>query len=513
MRARAFFDALTILLSSALGLVVEIVAGRLLAPYVGMSLYSWTAIIAVVLGGFSLGHWWGGRLAGPGCDRARGHLRLAWLCAAASGAALVAVPVLRLAAPFLDADGAHPVVAILGFAMAGFFAPSLFVGAVSPIVTKLAVEEAAVGEVGRVLGRLFALSALGAIAGTLAAGFVFIAWIGSSGTMLACALLYGVLAALHAALAGRAQAALAVAALAFLAPSGAALLPAYGRVCDVESAYFCLRRVDAAAIAGQPARMLVLDHLAHGVNVRDDPTLLVQPYLHLVDELMTLRGLGDRPAAFFAGGGAFTLPRAWAAEYPQARLTVAEIDPAVAAFARSDFWLRDTPALAILAQDARRALQALPVGPSLDLVFADAFHDLAMPVHLATREWHGAVRARLAPGGAYLVNVIEDRRAPRFLFALVATLAADFAHVEVWVEMAEQAPGQRITYLLLASDTPTPSGRVASRRGPERRWARLPDSIVAARVAAAEVPILTDDYAPVDRLMSHVILSREASGR
>ena len=161
MRMRAVGDALTILLASALGLVVEIVAGRLLAPYVGMSLYSWTAIIAVVLGGFSLGHWWGGWLAGPRCDRARGHLRLAWLLAGCAGAALLAVPALRLAAPYLDTDGAHPLGAIVGFALAGFFAPSLFVGAVSPIVTKLAAEEAPSGQIGRVLGRFFALSIRG----------------------------------------------------------------------------------------------------------------------------------------------------------------------------------------------------------------------------------------------------------------------------------------------------------------------------------------------------------------
>jgi predicted membrane-bound spermidine synthase len=48
---------------SGVSLVVEIVAGRMLAPYVGMSLYTWTSIIAVVLAGFSIGHWWGGHIA------------------------------------------------------------------------------------------------------------------------------------------------------------------------------------------------------------------------------------------------------------------------------------------------------------------------------------------------------------------------------------------------------------------------------------------------------------------
>ena len=514
MTARGWGDAITMLLAAALGLVVEIVAGRLLAPYVGMSLHSWTAIIAVVLGGFSLGHWWGGRLAGPGCVRRTGHRRLAWLLFGSAVATLLAVPALRLAAPWLDRDGVSPLAAILGLAMAGFFVPSLLVGTVSPIVTKLAVADAPADRVGPVLGRMFALSALGAIAGTLTAGFVFVAWIGSVGTMLVCAALYGLLAAGHAAAATRRKVVTAAAAslAALLLPFAARQLPPFATQCYSESAYFCLRIVDATAQVGQPARLMVLDHLAHGVNVRDDPTLLVQPYLHLADELMVRRGLTEAPRGFFVGGGAFTLPRAWAADYPAGEFTVAELDPAVVRSARHDFWLQDSPALSIVVADGRMALQTIPGSPRFDLVLADAFHDLAMPVHLATREWHQAVRRRLAPGGAYVANVIEDKVSPRFLMALVHTLQQDFPVVEVWVEMA-QAQGRRVTYLVLAAEAPTEVARLASRRGPERGWARLPPEFVAARIAAAAVPVLTDDYAPVDRLMAHLLLSAEASGR
>lgn len=511
MTARGLGDAATMLLTAALGLVVEIVAGRLLAPYVGMSLHSWTAIIAVVLGGFSVGHWWGGRLAGADCDRRIGHRRLGWLLAGCAVATLLAVPALRLAAPWLDREGVSPLVAILGLSLAGFFLPSLLVGTVSPIVTRLAVAEALPDEMGPVLGRMFALSALGAIAGTLAAGFLFIAWIGSSGTMLACAAAYGLLGVAHAWAGGARRSAVAAAGALLLLPS-AARLPALTSACDSESAYVCIRVVDAAATVGQPARLMVLDHLAHGVNVRDDPSLLVQSYLHLADELLTRRGVPEAPQGFLLGGGAFTLPRLWAADHPRGHFTVAELDPAVAAAARRDFWLGDSPNLSIQAADGRVALQRLPAAPAFDVVLADAFQDLAMPVHLATREWHTAVRARLRPGGAYLVNVMEDRARPRFLLALAHTLAQDFPVVEVWVEMAA-APGRRVTYLLLASDVPTPVARLASRRGPDRGWARLPPDLVRARIAEAAVPVLTDDFAPVDRLMTHLLLSTEASGR
>lgn len=44
-------------------LVIEIVAGRILAPFVGVSLYTWTSIIGVVLAGISIGAYLGGKLA------------------------------------------------------------------------------------------------------------------------------------------------------------------------------------------------------------------------------------------------------------------------------------------------------------------------------------------------------------------------------------------------------------------------------------------------------------------
>ena len=44
-------------------MVIELVAGRLVAPLVGNSLYTWTSIIGVILAGISLGNYIGGRLA------------------------------------------------------------------------------------------------------------------------------------------------------------------------------------------------------------------------------------------------------------------------------------------------------------------------------------------------------------------------------------------------------------------------------------------------------------------
>ena len=44
-------------------MAIELAASRILAPHVGVSLYSWTGIIGVVLAAMALGNYLGGRLA------------------------------------------------------------------------------------------------------------------------------------------------------------------------------------------------------------------------------------------------------------------------------------------------------------------------------------------------------------------------------------------------------------------------------------------------------------------
>jgi len=68
-----------VFVTSAAVLVLEIVAARLLAPYVGVTLETYTAIIGTILAAISLGTWIGGRLAdrrsthGPALTRALQH--------------------------------------------------------------------------------------------------------------------------------------------------------------------------------------------------------------------------------------------------------------------------------------------------------------------------------------------------------------------------------------------------------------------------------------------------------
>lgn len=493
-------------LVAAAGLVVEIVAGRMLAPYVGMSLYTWTAVIAVVLAGFSAGHWIGGLVA----DRPQ-RTALAWL--AISGAlgaltTLAALPLIRLvSAPVL---GAFPgpiggIVALTGLL---FFLPSFAAGIPSPILARLAIEDRA--RSGRALGALHALSAIGAIAGTLSAGYLFISWIGTVWTLVVVAGAYAAFALACLAMlrrharpepAGRdiASAATALTLFALAALAATPFTPA--SACTVESRYYCIRSIDVGADVGAPARLMVLDHLGHGLNVLGEPTRLEMPYAATIDAIARARLGGAPERAFFIGGGALTLPRAWSADGARPGLVVAEIDPQVTAIAKADFDV-DTSRFTITHADARVALADLD---GFQVVVGDAFTDIAVPAHLVTREFYQEIAGSLAPDGFYLMNLIDHTDSLKGLAASVRTLKQVFPVVEVWVEAEDFTAGGRTTFVLMAGPAPSPQGRMTltptAPDVPGRIIGRIPAHRVDGLVATLDPPVLTDDYAPIDRLI------------
>ncbi|MDO5657966.1 MAG: fused MFS/spermidine synthase [Paracoccus sp. (in: a-proteobacteria)] len=473
---------------SAASLVVEIVAGRMLAPYVGMSLYTWTSVIAVVLAGFSVGHWMGGRLAE----------RPARAALAANGWAMVAAALTTAGAVFLLRASAGPMLALLQNPVAGivalsiiaFFLPSVFAGIPAPILTQIAVSRAqkqAQEQSGRALGAMFAAGAIGAIAGTLLAGFVFIAWLGSSGTLAVVTLCYALVAAASFAMAGRDRGAGLIAASgALMLAVGAALTPG---PCDRESRYFCIRVIEMDDMAGAATRLMVLDHLVHGVSAEADSGAMLTPHGAILDALTRHRMEGRAFEAFFIGGGSFTLPRAWADQ--TARQVVAEIDPQVTRTATDSFWF-DPASAEVRNIDARVALSRDPA--RYDVIVGDAFTDIAVPPHLITREFFALAASRLNPEGIFVMNVIDRMDRLELVSALYHTMQTAFPVVELWAEPVSDSDRRRI-FILLGGASPTDSPVIDG-------VAQRVSSASLARLSQAQSPILlTDDRAPIERLL------------
>ncbi len=478
---------------SGASLVVEIVAGRMIAPYVGMSLYTWTAIIAVVLAGFSVGHWWGGRIAARPTDRALAYA--GWTMIAAALTTGAAALVLRaVAGPLLQAV-TEPLTAITLLATAAFFLPSLFAGVPAPILAVAAMRGR--DEAERALGAMFAAGAVGAIAGTLLAGFVFVSWLGSATTLGAMTATYALAAALFFRLAAARPREAGAAAAGALAALGLGLSTlALAPVCDRESRYFCIRTVALSDDPADPVRLMVLDHLAHGIGAREAPRVMFTEHTAMLDALPRMR-LSPPFSSFHIGGGSYSVPRAWA-ERGLGEITVAEIDPAVTAQAVADFWF-DPASAHVLHRDARAALRDDPA--RYDVILGDAFTDIAVPAHLVTEEFFRLVADRLTPRGLYAMNVVDTTDRMAALAALVTTLRAVFPSVEVWTEARPPGPAERRVFVILAGQSDSPVSRIETRAPAPTAFAALEPAFLDALVDRLAPPVLTDDFAPIDRLV------------
>lgn len=490
---------------SAASLVVEIVAGRMLAPWLGMSLYTWTSIIAVVLAGFSAGHWAGGLIAGKPVPRAL--LLTAWALAGAALSTSAAVFLLRwFATPVIEGLG-HPVASIVALSMLAFFLPSFFAGIPAPVLAQVAVT-ADPARSGKALGAMFAAGALGAIGGTLAAGFLFISWLGSTATLAVVTALYALLAAITFALAGRSAAPglplpslplmIAGLVLPLFPAAGALALP---DPCTRESDYFCIRVIDVTSDAGETANLMVLDHLAHGGAARDTPSRMMTGHAGMLAALPMARFSARDFSAFFIGGGSFTVPRGFAAAGVSSDMTVAEIDPAVTRIAIDRFWF-DPSAARVLPIDARLALNSDP--RRYDVIVGDAFTDIAVPAHLVTQEFFQLVRSRLTDDGIYVMNVVDHVGRLRALGAITQTLRSVFPVVEIWAETKRPEEGERITFIVLAGQSATETARITTSAPESVQFGRLSSGSVDALLLRTNPPVLTDDYAPIDRLMGRL---------
>ena len=148
--SRAWAAYAIVFVASAGTLVLEIAAGRLLASYFGVSLYTWTSIIGVVLAGISVGNYLGGTVA----DLAGTRRTLGLVLATAGMSSLAILPFTTIDLLGLIPRGL-PLVARMVLAIGIlFFAPSALLGMVSPLVVKLTLAN--LGHAGHVVGRIYA---------------------------------------------------------------------------------------------------------------------------------------------------------------------------------------------------------------------------------------------------------------------------------------------------------------------------------------------------------------------
>ncbi|MFC1864704.1 fused MFS/spermidine synthase [Chloroflexota bacterium] len=495
-------------ISSFCVMVIELIAARILAPYIGVSLYTWTSIIGVILAGIALGNYLGGKLA----DRYPSPLVLAAIFFVG---ALATIDILPATTVVTSADWFGNLPVMWNFSLKTtfiFFLPALILSMVSPMVIKLALAD--LGQTGGIVGTIYACSTAGAILGTFMTGFFFILWFGTRMIvwLVAAVLVFtGVIAWFSWKVPGRWRLSLknliiwttiieVVLVSAFLFQFRESWQENYTK----ESNYFAIQVLEG----GANVKVLCLDRLTQGYSHPEYPTILVYDYIKVFEE--TVRYVtreNPAPRVLYLGGGAYTFPRYMEAIYPESVNEVVEIDPAVTQVAHEELGLSPGTSIKTYNHDARLFLIHRKTGANYDIVIGDVFNDKSIPYHLTTLEFNKLVKANMEGDGIYLINIIDDYEHGRFMPSLIHTLRQTFNYVylfstgERWDEVAVIG-----TFAIVATDHRIDLADYTKfvTEGGDRKLVGYPhDEIKLEEYLAARNPILlTDDHSPTDILVA-----------
>jgi spermidine synthase len=531
---------IVVFIASFCTLVIELVAGRIMAPYVGVSLYTWTSIIGVVLAGISIGAYLGGRIA----DRYPRSSTLGWLLFLSGLGAFSISPLTNLigGAQFHTALMTR----ILLITTFIFFIPSCLLGMISPVVVKLTLNN--LEKTGNVVGKIYAFSTLGSILGTFATGFYLISWMGTRSILLTM----GIILIISALIFGgffRSRKALAFFSL-FLLLS--VLLPIVGLhvyartnpekfsfpLSPVESIktfysyafkplleeetyffkesdYYTLKlKKSIRGNNGNPLESLVLDHLVHSYTDLTDPLYIEYEYIRMYEEMVRWQAMKRKSfRALFLGGGGYTFPRFIEAKYPQAEIHVVEIDPEITRVVKKYLGVSENGRILSFNEDGRWFVMNCEERGTYDFIFGDAFNDLSIPYHLTTKEFAMQLKSLLKPDGILMANVIDSFKKGAFMPSYIRTLeevfgkgnvhlmtlTSDYDHIGISTCVVAASP------LKLDIDDFV---RTVKGRGGEMTSHVMPQDRLQDYLKERYSVILTDDYVPVDNLIAPIFEER-----
>ncbi len=449
---RRAYLIVTAFCSGASVMIVELAGNRILAPWFGNSLYTWTGLIGVILMSISAGYYLGGYLA----DKRPNYAVLAHLLAVAALLTIL-IPIFQGGVEEAIDDANLILGPVLATALL-FAVPGCLLAAVSPFSVRLISLLSDDTRIGLSAGYIGMSSTLGSVAGTFGSGFVLIPQMNlrmiflSTGLGLALLAIVGYLLFSLTVRRNKSLATGAIAIFAFLAVAVAfSTTPGSSDVLHDETTFYHRIRVTESPTAnGDRLRTLLLDTTEEGAQYVDSRETPVgheyQRYWQLA-KLFT----PDLKTAAFLGGGGFAMPEALSDAFPNARVDVVEIDPAVIEVGRKYFRVDEYPLMNAVADDARRFLRRTDT--RYDMILGDAYSGVrCVPAHLVTKEFFELVKNRLTDRGIFVVDIpgCMEGEDSRMFRSVMKTISEVFAEHCVFSTSQDPAEWQNI-FIVAAS--------------------------------------------------------------
>ncbi len=473
-------------------MVVELLGTRILAPYVGTSLYVWTSVIGVVLASLSIGYVIGGRIA----DSKNCGVCLP-IVLMSGGVLTWALAIVYQLIPMSYVGGNIVRASLIASGL--LFGPlTMVLGMVTPIAVRLRYNLR--GTIGRSAGSIYAASTIGSIAGTFLSGYWLIPNFGMQVLLFGIAvILFGIGIIAYWLLRGATQQWIAPAAVACIGIAtwcgttvvmqdyAVAATPYMQVVADINTPY---RRayVWDTWMNDEPVRVLADWQSAIYLNeeIRERPVANYARQFRLVTHFAN-----KRARAMMIGGAGYILPRLHLEWYPSSTIDVVEIDPAMPEIAAKYFFLEEDERIRTIIEDGRIYLNTTE--EEYDIIYMDAFAPEAIPFHLVTKESFTQMHRVLTDDGVLVMNMIASTEGVRreLFRSTYATMSEVFPFVRAYVF----APANEAwNMVLVASPSPGPFESESEDRVLngylQKAWKGSTDGAI----------ILTDDFAPVEHL-------------
>ncbi len=502
---------------------LEFSVSRLLIPVFGSSIYTWGSLIGVVLVGLSSGYHLGGKLAdkNPTFEKFCSILF-------STGLYVLFIPVISsftidLTTSIINIypeEGENNYSNNLHSLFTTFLIiiiPTILLGMISPYAIKLSAKT--LDKLGNISGNLYSVSTIGSIVGTFLTVFLLIPLFEIDQVLYSLGILLIISPLIGLKLIPKILGLFILIGFSFslllddmnvvsLDFQNFHLHPGQ-LIYETETLYSHLDVIDNYDSINN--RALFLNGYPHSIMDKADPYSLESDYTKFFPLGLLLNDNTTR--VLFIGGGGFSGPKYFMQYYPNVSVDVVEIDPQVIEVAKKYFFLdTSNPKIRIHTGDAREFL-ANHEG-KYDMIVLDAFSKDYVPFHLMTIEFYSLLFDKLTDNGVIVSNHIgspNDKQTASDLYrANLKTFLEVFPKVYVFLTDYSKA----IQNIILAPvKTENPDEHTIPDKLEIGDMQELNTKVIeevnyrdhvleTAQIPLDDVPILTDQHAPVENLLN-----------
>ena len=404
-----------VFLGGAIGMGLELIAARVLSPYVGSSNVVWTSIIGIILVSMSLGYWIGGKSADK--DANINQLANILLYAALATSAI----------PLLETCVVKILAAIIAFSI-----PSFILAMISPYAVKIKSKEET--EIGSLSGKISSLSTIGSIVGTFLMGFVLIPNIGVSNINISVTIILFIMSLIAREEINKkivSKNIWVICIMVILIILGKSIFEINNPdiILDTDSQY---SRIWVKQIQAEKTTYKTLQ-VDRGLESYIDAETgeMGAKYLRYYDLFEYFNK--DAKSTLLIGGAAYTYPIHYLQKYNDKTIDVVEIDDKMTQIAVEQFGLNiNDKRLKTYSQDGRSYLNYSQ--NKYDTILIDAFKGTNAPFELTTYEALTNAKNMLNENGIVITNIISSSEGDdaKFIEYEYSTYKAIFDDVKVF---------------------------------------------------------------------------------